>query len=343
MSWWLIKKPSSKYWFARVKVEGRKPFDKTTKTTNRRTAERVAERIERDALLQGAPVTLQKALEMLRQVQVDKGDSPYTLQRTDYSAGHLCGYFGHNRDARSITLAETTAYMRDRRARGYKDATIYRELRTFKEALTNLKRHGLWDGTPSLLWPVGLPQTFAGKTRWLTPAEFTKLREALPERWRDHVTVLTFAGLRRGELFRLERSDLDFARERIHAPGTKTEGADRWLPMHPDVAAVLKRRSKLPGALFPVGARTAEAEALRMNMAIRRAAKKAGIAHCSPNDLRRTFCSWCYQNGVSESDCARWLGHKNSAMVREVYGHDSPENAARKLRQVPSAPELELN
>lgn len=336
MSWWLVKKPNSKYWFARIKVPGRAPFDRSTHTNNRRTAERVAERLERDALVSGAPVSLEKALTMLYQLQVDKGDSPHTLKRTEYSGGHLCGYFGRSVDARSISLTETTKYMRARRAAGIKDSTIYRELRTLKEAMTNLKRHGLYDGTPSLLWPGGLPQTFAGKTRWLPEIEVVKLLDALPEFWRDHVTVYVFAGLRRGELFRLERDRVDFARERLRAPRTKTKNADKWMPMHPMVADVLKRRMRLPGALFPVGERTAEAEALRMNMAIRRAARKAGIAHCSPNDLRRTFCSWCKQNGVSEGDCADWLGHKNSKMVREVYGHDSAENAARKIRAVPS-------
>lgn len=284
---------------------------------------------------------------MLYQCQVDKHDSPHTLKRTEYSGGHLCGHFGRARDARTISLTETTDYMRKRRAAGVKDSTIYRELRTLKEALTNLKRHGMFDGTPSLLWPVGLPQTFPGKSRWLPEAEVVKLLDALPEYWRDHVTVMVFAGLRRGELFRLDRARVDFASERLWAPRTKVKGAAKWLPMHPMVAGVLERRVRLPGALFPVGERSELREAQRMSMAIRRAAKVAGIAHCSPNDLRRTFCSWCKQNGVSESDCADWLGHKSSQMVREVYGHDSAENAARKIRAVPSLPveppDLEMN
>jgi integrase len=337
MSWCLVKKRSSKYWFARIRVPGGKSFDKTTKTANRRTAERVAERIERDALLQGAPVSLEKALTMLYQVQVDKHDSPHTLKRTEYSGGHLCGHFGRLRDARTITLTETTDYMRKRRELGIKDSTIYRELRTLKEALTNLRKHGLYDGTPSLLWPTGLPQTFPGKDRWLTPEEFAKLLDALPERWRERVIVYTFAGLRLSELLRLEPGHCDFAKRQLHVPGTKTEGADRRIPMHPQVEAVLRPRCRKPGPLFPPN-HASELASGGLNKALARACKRARIPHCSPNDLRRTFCSWCYQNGVDESDCARWLGHKNSTMVREVYGHDSPENAARKLSKVPSMP-----
>lgn len=343
MSWWLFKKRNSKKLWVRVALPGRKPFSRSSGTTNRRTAERFAEALERDALVQGAPVTLVKALTDWYQVQVDKGDAAGTLEITERCGGHLCGFFGRQRDVATILLKDTTKYWRSRRDQGVGDSTVYRELRVLRESLRNLKRHNLYTGDPALLWPVGLPQTFAGKTRWLPPNEWRALHLALSPRWRDHLVVYTWSGLRLSELFALRPEHADFAARRLYAPGTKTEGAARWLPMHPEVEAVLRRRLRKGQPFFELehgdgdGDQTPyETTRTRLYNALRRACRKAQIAGVSANDLRRTFCSWCYQAGIAEADCARWLGHKGSKMVREVYAHDSPENAARKLDAVPS-------
>jgi len=40
----------------------------------------------------------------------------------------------------------------------------------------------------------------------------------------------------------------------------------------------------------------------------------------SPNDLRRTFASWCWQAGMQPSRIALLLGHRDARMVERVYG-----------------------
>lgn len=336
MSWWLYKRGESAKWWVKVKVPGRKAFARTTGTANRRTAERVAEKLEREAAVQGNPTTLQAALTALMEHQNDKGDSPHTLAITERCGRHLVTYFDRHRDVREIGLKETTEYMRARREYA-KDSTIYRELRTLREALTQLKRLGAYTGEPSAVWPAALPQTFPAKDRWVTPAEWRKLYAALSPRWKDHLVVYTFSGLRLSELFALLPEHASFAERKLYAPGTKTEGAKRWVPLHPEVEAVLRRRLRKGEPFFQLDdGCDYEHTRVRLYRALMRATRKAGIAMVSANDLRRTFCSWCYQNGVSEADCGRWLGHRNSRMVRDVYGHDSPENAARKLDAVPN-------
>lgn len=336
MSWWLYKKPNSAKLWVKVSVPGRKPFARSTGTTNRRTAERVAEKLEREALVSGPPTTLNAALSGLMDVQRDKGDSHHTLAITARCAGHLCGFFGHHRDVSTIGLEQTTEYMRHRRTL-VRDPTIYRELRTYREALVQLKRHGLYAGDPAAIWPIGLAQSFPAKERWVTPAEWRKLYAALSARWKDHLVTYTFSGLRLSELFALRPEHADFAQRRLYAPGTKTEDAKRWVPLHPEVEAVLRRRLRKGQPFFDLESGVDyEHTRVRLYRALMRATRKVGIAMVSANDLRRTFCSWCYQAGVSEADCGRWLGHRNSKMVRLVYGHDSPENAARKLDAVPN-------
>ena len=54
MSWWLYKKGNSTKWTAKILVPGKKAFRRSTGTSNRRTAERVAEKLEREALVNPA-------------------------------------------------------------------------------------------------------------------------------------------------------------------------------------------------------------------------------------------------------------------------------------------------
>jgi integrase len=358
VSYFLYKKPNSAKIWARIKVPGRKSFSRSTRSTVTRTAEQVAQRYEREALVQGAPVTLEEALTVWHGVQVDKGASPHTLEITLRCGGHLIGFFGRHRDIRTLGLDDTQSYLRHRRE-FVADATIYREVRTLRSALHALKRRGRYDGDPNALWPVGLAQTFPGRKRWVPPTEWKKLHIALAPHFRDHLVVYTWTGLRLSELFRLVPEFFDIENRRVFGDGTKTKTgkAKRWIPMHPEVETVLRRRLKASnggplfeldpassveglqyGAGFGDDVRQARYQRTRHRFyqALRRAAKKAGIVHVSPNDLRRTFCSWCKQAGIDKDDVADWLGHNSSQMVREVYGHDSAENAVSKVDKLPS-------
>lgn len=336
MSWYLVHKKHTKYIYARISVPGQKPHDLSTRTTNTRTAERVAERYEREALLEGPKVTLEEGLNELVAVQIDKSDSAHTLEITKRCGGHLIGFFGKTRHVHTLQLEETTAYMRHRR-KYVADSTIYREMRTLREALTNLRRFKRYDGDPKALWPPSLPQSFPARERWLTQADWRAFYMALFGRWRDHIVVYTFAGLRLSELPKLDRSCVDFDKRVLRAPGTKTAGANRWLPMHAEVEAVLRRRLEGSDAPFALGAMPLAHYKVNIWRAIVKAARKAGLEHVTTNDLRRTFCSWCRQSGIDKWDCADWLGHaRGSKMVELVYGKDSPENANKKLDKMPS-------
>jgi integrase len=46
--------------------------------------------------------------------------------------------------------------------------------------------------------------------------------------------------------------------------------------------------------------------------------------------FRHFFCSWCANNGVPERVVMRWLGHKDSAMVRRYY-HLNDEESQRQM------------
>jgi Phage integrase family len=58
---------------------------------------------------------------------------------------------------------------------------------------------------------------------------------------------------------------------------------------------------------------------------------QAGIAPCSPNDLRRTYAKWMRLARVPAEIVAPTMGHRDTRMVERVYGRLSPEEIGALL------------
>ena len=131
-------------------------------------------------------------------------------------------------------------------------------------------------------------------------------------------------------LERAGAADLDG--DRLLVRGTKTEKAWRWLPVSPALAPVLERRVKVrDGELFP--------EWKNDRPALVAACAKAGIEPVTPNDLRRTFCSWLANAGVSPLVAARLMGHTSTIMVERVYARLGVEVQADAIARLPVSEE----
>jgi integrase len=155
--------------------------------------------------------------------------------------------------------------------------------------------------------------------------ELAAKREGVEDR-RDYLVAYVGLGASMSELYRIEASDI--RSDTVRIPGTKRETRDRWVPLRPEVRAVLKRRAKErdAGPLFDVWGNA------RRDLA--QACERAGIAPVSHNDLRRTFATWLAEAGVPEGVVASLMGHASSAMVRRVYtkiGRKAQKEAVAKL------------
>jgi integrase len=158
------------------------------------------------------------------------------------------------------------------------------------------------------------------------------------EDWSDHFVTYVYTGMRLQELYRLRPEHVLV--DHLFIDGAKTERADRTVPLAPDALAIIERRAQNVGPdgfLFPITSDGDNAEARMDNQsrawlrALRGACKRAGVAHASTDDLRRTFASWSWQSGVDETLCVRWLGHSSAKMVRAVYGQPSQEQGRREI------------
>lgn len=349
MSYHLRKYKNSKYWYARITYpNGTRGEWQSTRKEAKRDAKRVAEDRDRAATADHPALTTTQAFQQLAAHMRRKEDSDKTMEILSLKASHIVSFFGPERDVHTITLADMEAYWDHRgdhmrklkngrmvRARAGK-ATVAKELGYLVGALRRCKKLGLYHGDWEALWPEALPKTFKGRTRWLPWEEYLKVLDHIAAHWRDHTIVYTSTGVRFAELYVLRASDVRDGW--LHIGGTKTDEADRTIPLSQEAQEALARRvaASPDGQLFPLTSPDIDSQKRAWLRALAGACRRAGIGHASTNDLRRTFASWCWHNGVDERVCVLWMGHTSSKMVREVYAQPSREQHEREAAKMPT-------
>ena len=240
----------------------------------------------------------------------------------------------------AITLHDTEKYVEWRRGMSLSDSTIAMELTVLTSALRYQARHGKYHQDPKHLWPEELSHgSGPAKKRWLTWDEYLRVLLAIDAEWKDHFTVYVGTGMRLSELYRIKRHHLNGRLLTIET--TKTDIGPRVMPPNGDAYEVLTARAAVakkgePLFQLPDGRKRWEAQEVAWNRALTAACVAAGVEHASTNDLRRTFISWCWQQGIPEALVMKWVGHKSSRMIREVYAQPSVEQHEREADKIPS-------
>jgi len=311
-------------------------------------------------------------MELTHEKMQRKGDKRETLERLELSAAHLLGFFARERAIDTIKLIDTTGYMDHRRKprvvqdkRGFErtipgvsDRTIAIELGHLQASLQRCLELEMYNKSPRAIWPPELSKQAKRRARWLTSSEYLRMYAALGPAegymrggelcrykdgprghdWREHLAVLCFMGLRAGELYVPTGADVHGSR--LWVAGYKTahatDRAQRYVPIHPEVAPIIERRAAAypTSPLFPMDSPNLRAQERALLRALHRAAERLEIPRVTENDLRRTFASWCRQDGVDERDVVEWMGHTTSKMVREVYSQSSEEHATEQMAKV---------
>jgi integrase len=127
--------------------------------------------------------------------------------------------------------------------------------------------------------------------------------------YEQYFQVLMLTGMRRSEVLALRPSHIDFEKGLIHVPGTKTDSADRIVPLFPGVVEALPRPSANDGRYFPFRPDT-----------MTHKFKKFCPAH-KLHDLRHTFATVCLERGIPLKVMQVWLGHKEIETTADIYTH----------------------
>lgn len=339
MSYHLRRYKNSQYWYARITLpSGERGNWKSTRKERKPDARVVAEQWDRAATSNHRVVTTTEAFRLLAEHMRRKGDADSTMEVLSLKASHIVSFFGPERDIASIELKDTEAYLDHRRSqkRRRSDATIAKELGYLMGALIRCHKLGLYSGNWEALWPEALPKSFKSRKRWLPWEEYITLIDTIAPQWRDHLIVYTSTGVRFSELYVLRAHNVRDGW--LHIEGTKTDGADRHIPLSTEATEALKRRvaGTCDGILFPITSPDIDSQKRAWLRALGTACRRAKLAHASTNDLRRTFASWAWHQGVDERVCVGWMGHRSSRMVREVYAQPSREQGAREMAKMPT-------
>jgi integrase len=182
-------------------------------------------------------------------------------------------------------------------------------------------------------------------------AEVLQLFGESSPRQRELLAVLAYTGMRSGELQRLRREDVDLKQGWIHVESregaeTKTRHS-RKVPIHPELRALLEKRSQSPGPWFFTSAASDKypdgshwISTKRLNEDFTAAAVRVGLPSgldgngYTIHSLRHFFENLCVHAGIPQRVIDTWLGHRADRSMAAVYYHLSDADSQRFMSQV---------
>jgi integrase len=264
---------------------------------------------------------------------VDAHAEKKTLERDGYSVRHLYRLLGSDKALHSLTSAETHGYCMARRNEGAAAGTINKEIGLLSSALNWARR--------TLGWKIENPAEAqrlpepSGKDRWLTREEADALLEAAraeprTEHLPDFIALGLNTGMRPGEMLNLEWRRVNLQQGRILlGAGDQKNGRISSVPLNRTAREAILSRARFrathcPGSPWVFCNRQGERLA-NVRKGFSSAAKRAGIAPCTPHDLRRTCASWLAQAGTPIQEIAKLLRHSDIQVTLDVYAHLMPD------------------
>ncbi|MGH9382409.1 MAG: tyrosine-type recombinase/integrase, partial [Thermoanaerobaculia bacterium] len=231
---------------------------------------------------------------------------------------HIEPWFGGRRMA-SITTADVRAYSGHRLGEGAAPASINRELAVLKRAFRLAEQGGTVLSRPH----IAMLKEDNTRQGFFERDEFEDVRANLPEYLRGAVTLMYFAGWRRGEVLPLAWAQVDRSARTIRLePGTTKNAEGRTLPYGqlPELVDVvdtawrhhqeLARGGTISPCVF-----TRDGERIgSFKKAWASACKAAGVPDRLLHDFRRTAVRNLVRAGVPDAIAMRITGHKTRSV-----------------------------
>lgn len=225
------------------------------------------------------------------------------------------------------------------RSKAVKPATVNREVAQLKRAV------GLWaswgwmdEAQAQRIRNVPMLKEPPGRVREVTDAEWKALEKALkkkPDAVRHIVLGAMLSGLRRTNIVRLRRDEVDLNRRQLTIGQTKNGEALR-LPISDGLRDVLKvalKRSKHSTYVF-VNEDGEPYTPDGFSTLWQRTKREAKVQDLRFHDLRHDFASKVRRNGAGLDVVARLLGHSSLAMARR-YAHIGDAELQEAVNAVP--------
>jgi integrase len=316
----LYKDPEkSEHWYASISIKGRPRIRRSTGTADKAEAQRIHDQWRADAwgsAPTGSGKTWQHA-----------AASWLTASTRGESDRYLVRAFSENLGNPALSDITTDALTG---AIGNKTAGTWNRYRnTILAILHHAEAMGWLDKVPT----IPSRKTPAGRTRWLTKAEWTKLESELPAHLLAPARFALATGIRRANLLGLQWSEIDLQRKVmwIHPDDAKA-GKAIGIPLSAPAIAILKGQIGQHDTHVFTYERTRKKKKECVPMAeigesYQRAVKRAGLSGVNWHTLRHTWASWHVMNGTPLEVLQKLGGWNSLAMVLR-YAHLAPEYLA---------------
>ncbi len=216
---------------------------------------------------------------------------------------------------------------RDERLKEVSGGTVRRHLAVLQHAFNVAIKE--W-GYPLYVNPVAnITKPPAGKPRQrrLNEGEFDQLIQGCDKShvwWLPCVIGLAIeTGMRRGEIVRIRKQDVDLEAKTLHIPLTKN-GLSRTIPLTTKAVSIIKDLSETEGDLFPI---TTNA----LKLAWGRLKRRVGMDDLRFHDLRHEAISRFFEMGLTMPEVALISGHRDPRMLFR-YTHLRAEDVVLKFQ-----------
>ena len=153
---------------------------------------------------------------------------------------------------------------------------------------------------------------------FLTPADFKRLRDALPIHLRDLVTFAVLTLLRKQNVLDLKWADVNLERAEVYIEGGQMKGGKRQVvPLVPQALKALKRQvGKNPVWVWCYGKQGRHLSQIRTTTWHKAVAKSGVDPRSTFHTLRHSGASWLAQAGATESELMQAGSWSNPAVVK---------------------------
>lgn len=198
-----------------------------------------------------------------------------------------------------------------------------RELAVYRSILNACVKWGWLEKAPK----VEMPHAEKAEPRWITKAQFQKLKKELPPHASQMAWFAVATGLRRGNIFRLKWEAVDL-KQRVLFVGASDAKSRKsgGYPLSADALGILKRQSGLhPVYVFTDHEGKAPIGSIKTTWG--KAVKRAGLGAFRFHDLRHTWAAW-HVLAKTPLIVLKELGGWSSLAMVEHYGHLNPGHLA---------------
>ena len=265
--------------------------------------------------------------ELLERYEEDVSPTHKSHQVEKYRLQTLRTHLGDKRV--SALLPSVVCKYRDTRLKAVSPASLKRELTILSSVLNiAVKEWGInLQSNPVSM--VSIPKIARGRDRRLESGEEKQLLSSTGELRRIIILALE-TGMRRGEILNIKKSHIDFARQTLLIPLTKTD-TPRTIPLSSKAIEALRGQLRGSEKVISIGVTTLFSYTARgLSGAFLRLCRRHKLENLHFHDLRHEATSRFFEKGLNPVEVATITGHKDTRMLMR-YTHLRAEDLVKRL------------